>query len=57
MSRVEERKLLKDTDLSLAFAERKNERKMFLLVAVVDKPIEIEKSIGTVRPLTADQIG
>ena len=33
--------MLNDTDLSLAFAERKNERKMFLFVVIVDKPTEI----------------
>ena len=32
---------MNDTDLSLAFAERKNERKMFLYVVIVDKPTEI----------------
>ena len=41
MSRDGERKLLNDTDLSIAFAEGKNERKMFWFVAVVDKPTEI----------------
>ena len=38
MGGVGERKL----DLSLAFAERKNERKIDVLVSVVDKPTEID---------------
>lgn len=41
MSGVGERKVLNDTDLSLAFVERKNESKMFLFVDVVDKPTKI----------------
>jgi hypothetical protein len=57
MSGVGERKLLNDTNLSLAFAEKKNERKMFLLVSVVDKPKEIDWGSLEITPLTANQIG
>jgi hypothetical protein len=38
MSGVRERKLLDDIDLSFAFAQRKNERKVFLFVDIEDKP-------------------
>jgi len=57
MSRDGQRKLLNDTDLSLAFAERKNERKMMLLVGVVDKPTEIDWDSLQITPLIVDQIG
>lgn len=57
MSGVGERKLQNDTDLSLAFIERKNERKMLLVVSVVDKPIEIDWDSLQITPLTVNQIG
>jgi hypothetical protein len=41
MSGVGERKLLDDIDLSFAFAQRKNERKVFLFVDIEDKPTKI----------------
>ena len=40
-----------------AFAERKNERKIDVLVSVVDKPTEIDWDSLQITPLTADQIG
>ena len=41
MSGGGERKLLNDTELSLAFAERMGDKKMFLFVDIEDKPREV----------------
>ena len=41
MSGGGERKLLDDTDLSLAFAEKMDDKKLFLFVDVEDKPAEM----------------
>ena len=41
MSGGGERKLLDDTDLSLAFAEKMDDKKLFLFVDVEDKPVEM----------------
>ena len=41
MSGGGERKLLDDTDLSLAFAEKMDNKKLFLFVDVEDKPTEM----------------
>jgi hypothetical protein len=41
MSGGGERKLLNDTELSLAFSERMGDKKLFLFVDVEDKPTEV----------------
>ncbi|CAD6270195.1 unnamed protein product [Miscanthus lutarioriparius] len=41
MSGGGERKFLDDTDLSLAFAEKMDDKKLFLFVDVEDKPVEM----------------
>lgn len=41
MSGGGERKLVNDTDLSVAFSERKDEKKLFLFVDVEEKPTEV----------------
>jgi hypothetical protein len=41
MSGGGEKKLVDDKDLSLAFADKKHDKKLFLFVDVVDKPAEM----------------
>ena len=41
MSGSGEKKLVDDKDLSLAFAEKMHDKKLFLFADVVDKPVEI----------------
>jgi len=58
MSGSGEKKLVDDKDLSLAFAEKMHDKKLFLFVDVVDKPAEIfSNSAVTEAEAAASNVG
>jgi hypothetical protein len=58
MSGSGEKKLVDDKDLSLAFADKKHDKKLFLFVDVMDKPAEmISNSAVTEAEAAASHVG